>query len=93
MTLKETVCNDDEDNIYAATDDDNDDEDANKEIRYWWFRQHAMMVMMYYNDNLSKVLSNPVSITFTAKYCKRNENIELKKIIGLIWSLDKFTLL
>ena len=49
--------------------------------------------MMFYNDSLSKVLSNPVNITFNAKYCKRNENIELKKIIGLIWSLDKYTLL
>ena len=51
------------------------------------------MVMVYYNDSLSKVLSNPVNMTFTAKYCKKNEHIELKKIMGLIWSLDKYTLL
>lgn len=36
-----------------------------------------LMVMMYYNNSLSKALSNPVNMTFTAKHCKRNENIEL----------------
>ena len=51
-----------------------------------------LMVMMYYNNSLSKALSNPVNMTFTAKHCKRNENIELKfkenPIIGLDSSSD-----
>ena len=82
---------DDEDNICEATDDDNDEEDVNKQDQILMMTTTMMMlmVMMYYNDSLSKDLSNPVNMT----YCKRNENIELKKIIGLIWSLDKYTLL
>ena len=70
----------DEDNICAANDDDNDEEDVNKQdqISMMTTTMMMLMVMMYYNDSLSKMLSNPVNITFTAKYCKRIENIDLK---------------
>ena len=86
----------DEDNICAATDDDNDEEDVNKQdqISMMTTTMIMLMVMMYYNDRLSKALSNPVNMTFTAMHCKSNKNNELGKSnnwTGLILRLHYFS--